>query len=67
MEELENLVVYLKQTTLETIKTKVIATLFKSHSFFTSRKNTIVELRAKTLAHTGQESPPFVLTPGYQW
>ena len=35
MDTLTKLSVYLKHTQLESVKTKVIATLFRSHSFFT--------------------------------
>ena len=66
VQELESLAIYSKQISLETIKTKVITTLFKSHSFFTRREDIVAELRARVLAHTGQESPLFVITPDYQ-
>ena len=49
MEELENLALYLKHTTIETIKTKVTATLFKSHPLFTRKEDIVVELRAHIL------------------
>lgn len=65
MQELENQVVYLKHTTLETIKTKVIVTLYKIHFYFTRREDIVSKIRARIQDKTGQESPPFVLAPGF--
>lgn len=58
--------VYLRHSQLETIKTKVIGTLFKSHSFYTRREDAIAELRQRIKVINGTEGPPFILTPGCQ-
>merc|ERR1712032_1219407 len=66
MDILNSYSVFLKHTQLETVKTKVIATLFRSHSFFTRREDTKKELQERILHATNRECPPFFLTPGYQ-
>ena len=66
MDILNSYSVFLKHTQLETVKTKVIATLFCSHSFFTHREDTKKELQERILQATNRECPPFMLIPGYQ-
>ena len=66
MDILINLSVFLRHTQLETVKTKVIVTLFHSHSFFTQREDAKKELQERILKATNRECPPFFLTPGYQ-
>ena len=58
--------VFLKHTQLETVKTKVIATLFRSYSFFTRKEDTKKELQERILQATNRECPQFMLIPGYQ-
>ena len=66
MQNLESMDVYLRHPQLETIKKKVIGTLFKSHSFYTRRDDALAELQERIRSTNGAEGPPFVLTPGFQ-
>jgi hypothetical protein len=66
MDTLNTWSVYLRHTQLDTVKTKTIATLFCSHSFFTRREDTKREIIERIHKATNRECPPFILTPGYQ-
>ena len=45
MNQLTKMGVYLRHTQLKTIKTKIIGTLYKSHSFYTGREDAQLELK----------------------
>lgn len=59
MQALKAMNVYLRHSQLETIKTKVIGTLFKSHSFYTQREDATEELKQRILATKGESSYPY--------
>ena len=66
MQELQHLGVFLRHTSLETVKSKVIATLYRSHPFYTRQEDALAELKLRIKQATGHEGPPFVLNPGLQ-
>ena len=66
MQDLQHLGVFLRHTSLETVKSKVIATLYRSHPFYTRREDALAELKLRIKQATGNEGPPFVLNPGLQ-
>ena len=66
MQELDQLRVYLHHFQFETIKSRVIGTLYKSHSFFTRREDALQELKNRIKVATGEVVPPFVLARGFQ-
>ena len=57
---------YLRHLQLETIRTQVIGTLFKTHSFYTRREDALDELKKRIIEIKGERGPPFSLTPGLQ-
>ena len=64
MNQLTQMGVYLRHTQLKTIKTKIIGTLYKSHSFYTRREDAQLELKKRIQDTSGNDCPPFILTPG---
>ena len=66
MQELNTMGVYLCPSQLETIKSKIIGILFKSHSFYTCQQDVLKELKERIIEATGNEGTKFVLTPGFQ-
>lgn len=66
MYKLEKLGVFLCHSQFETIKSRAIGTLFKSHSFFTCCEDVLQELNQKIKEAMLEEGPPFLLTLGFQ-
>ena len=64
MNQITKMGVYLRHTQLKIIKTKVIVTLYRSHSFYTQREDAQLELQKRIKHTSGNDCPPFILTPG---
>ena len=65
MLELTKMGVYIKHTQLEMIKSRAIATLFKSHSFFIQYEDAIKYIKEQIIEATRSVGPPSIFTPGY--
>ena len=66
MPVLSRMGVYIRHTQMKTVKSRVIVTLYMSHSFFTGREEVMKEIWERIFEKTGAESPPFLLTLYYQ-